>query len=120
MNYAPDGKSYYSNDKTSVLIPPSVPYLLAILNSSLSSWITQKELASKQGGFFEFKPMYVSKLPIPAATSTDQAELETLVQRILENPTAGDVADKEAEINDRVYRLFGLSREEIGLIEGVG
>ena len=61
--------------------------------------------------------MYVSKLPIPAARSTDQAELETLVQRILENPTAGDVADKEAEINDRVYWLFGLSREEIGLIE---
>ena len=117
VNYAPDEKSYYSNDKTSIVIPPSVPYFLAILNSSLSNWITRQEFASKQGGFFEFKPMYVSKFPMPVATPTDQVELETLVQRILKNPKASDVADQEAEINDRVCRLFGLNREEIALIE---
>ncbi|MFZ1640630.1 MAG: Eco57I restriction-modification methylase domain-containing protein [Candidatus Contendobacter sp.] len=117
VNYAPDEKIYYSNDKTSILIPPSISYSLAILNSSVSSWITRQEFASKQGGFFEFKPMYVCKFPIPITTSNDQAELEKIVQRILENPTASDIADQEAEINDRVYRLFGLTREEIALVE---
>jgi REP element-mobilizing transposase RayT len=117
VNYAPDENAYYSNDKTSILIPPSLSYTLSILNSSLSNWITRQEFASKQGGFFEFKPMYVSKLPIPIATTADQEELETLVQRILENPNAEDVAGLEAEINERVYRLFGLTREEIKLVE---
>ena len=117
VNYAPDENAYYSNDKTSILIPSSLTYTLALLNSSLSGWITKQEFASKQGGFFEFKPMYVSKFPIPVATCTDQTELEKLVQRILENSNAANIADQEAEINDRVYRLFGLTREEIALIE---
>jgi hypothetical protein len=30
---------------------------------------------------------------------------------------AGDVTALEAEVNERVYRLFGLTREEISLIE---
>lgn len=63
--------------------------------------------------------MYVSLIPIPKEKLIEQAELETLVQRILENPTAGNVVDLEAEINQRVYRLFGLNREEIELIEGL-
>ena len=37
-----------------------------------------------------------------------KAEVQALSARI---------ADAEAEINDRVYRLFGLSRDEIALIE---
>jgi hypothetical protein len=117
VNYALDKNAYYSNDKTSILIPPSLAYTLAILNSSLSGWITQREFASKQGGFFEFKPMYVSQIPIPVATPAEQAELEALVQDILENPNAANIADREAEINDRVYRLYSLTREEIALVE---
>jgi hypothetical protein len=30
---------------------------------------------------------------------------------------ADDVTALEAEVNERVYRLFGLTREEIALIE---
>ena len=30
---------------------------------------------------------------------------------------SGDVTALEAEVNERVYRLFGLTREEIALIE---
>ena len=61
--------------------------------------------------------MYVSPIPIPTATASEQAELETLVQRILENPNAANVADLESEINERVYRLYGLTRDEIAVIE---
>jgi hypothetical protein len=64
--------------------------------------------------------MYVSKLPIPITKPSNQADLETLVQRILAYPNAGDIVDQEAEINERVYRLFGLTREEIELIESAG
>src|SRR5207249_4888442 len=42
VNYAADFDGYYSNDKTSIILPPSVPYVLAILNSQVSWWVTQQ------------------------------------------------------------------------------
>ncbi len=48
----------------------------------------------------------------------EQAELEALVRRIVDAVGQGtDVQALEAEVNARVYRLFGLTREEIALIE---
>jgi hypothetical protein len=53
-----------------------------------------------------------------AATLAQQAELEALVRRIVAAVGRGeDVTPLEAEVNERVYRLFGLSREEIAIIE---
>jgi hypothetical protein len=43
--------------------------------------------------------------------------LEKLVRRIVKaRGESGDVA-LEAEVNECVYRLFGLTREEIALVE---
>ncbi|HAS51932.1 MAG TPA: restriction endonuclease [Gammaproteobacteria bacterium] len=92
-------------------------YLLSILNSKITRYLVSQSAAERQGGFLEYKPMYVSPIPIPTATASEQAELETLVQRILENPNAANVADLESEINERVYRLYGLTRDEIAVIE---
>ena len=56
--------------------------------------------------------------PIPAATPAQQSELEALVQRIVAAVgVGGAVAELEAEVNQRVYRLSGLTREEIANIE---
>ena len=63
--YAPDDAGYYGNDKTSIIVTERAPFLLAVLNSAMSWWITRQEFSSKQGGFYEFKPMYVGKLPVP-------------------------------------------------------
>src|ERR1035438_4254141 len=46
VNYAPDCSRYFGNDKTSIIIPPSVPYALAILNSQVSWWFTRQTCAS--------------------------------------------------------------------------
>jgi adenine-specific DNA-methyltransferase len=91
--------------------------LLSILNSHACAWFYSQISPQIQNGYYRFIAQYCQQIPIPAATPSEQAELETLVRRILENPTAGDVAVKEAEINEQVYRLFDLSREEIALIE---
>ena len=39
--------------------------------------------ASKQGGYYEFKPMYFSHLPIPSATMEQQALCERLAQALI-------------------------------------
>jgi adenine-specific DNA-methyltransferase len=79
--YAADFSDYYSNDKTSICVAEDVLYVLGILNSQLMWWFIQNTAASKQGGFYEFKPMYVSKIPI---VKSDHPELiETLVNYII-------------------------------------
>ena len=65
--------------------------------------------------------MYVSQLPIPA--TTDRTPIETLVERILtlkrDDPHV-DVSALEAEIDQLVYQLYGLTEEEIAIVEGRG
>ena len=59
---------------------------------------------------------------IPAAPPSERAALEAQVDRILKakraNPAA-DVSAQEREIDDRVYRLYGLSKDEIKIVEDV-
>ncbi|WP_414549914.1 Eco57I restriction-modification methylase domain-containing protein [Anabaena sp. CCY 0017] len=120
VEYAPDFYGYYSNDKTSICIPKNINYTLAILNSSLMWWFIQQIAASKQGGFFEFKPMYVSQIPIATATEPQRILLEKLVKQILtakKSDTQADTTALEAEINQLVYQLYGLTAEEIQIIE---
>jgi hypothetical protein len=118
-NYAPDLDGFFSNDKTSILIPPSVPFTLAVLNSTVSWWITRQTFASKQGGFYEFKPMYVSQLPIPTATPEQQCWCERLAEALIwlnsaeqvkksggSAPTSLLAAYFEQWLNGLVYELF--------------
>jgi hypothetical protein len=111
VNYAPDTANYYSNDKTSIVLPDSVPYTLAILNSQVSWYLTQQTFASKQGGFFEFKPMYFSQLTIPGATPRQQQLVEGLSEILiyLHSRPEGQTAMSayfERLLNGLVYELF--------------
>lgn len=112
VNYAPDYDGYFSNDKTSIILPPSVPYLLAILNSQVSWWATQQSFASKQGGFYEFKPMYFSQLSIPTASSQQQEIIERVANYLIWLKQPGGsytpVTENYLEqlLNGLVYELF--------------
>ena len=60
----------YSNDKTSI-IPTNDLYLVGVLNSKVSDFVIQKIASTKQGGYYEYKPMYVSQnSPSARLTST--------------------------------------------------
>lgn len=102
--YAPDELGFYGNDKTSIIVTQRWRYLVGVLNSSISWWLTRQEFATKQGGFYEFKPMYVGRLPIPEPTSEQEASMTTVVAAILAD--AQPRAPLEALINAFVYELF--------------
>jgi len=67
-----------------------------------------------------FKSIYVSQIPIPSPTDTQDACVTEIVNKILEikrqNPNA-DTSSLEKEIDQIVYQLYGLTDEEIGIIE---
>ncbi|MBY5626507.1 Eco57I restriction-modification methylase domain-containing protein [Rhizobium leguminosarum] len=103
VDYAPDLTGFYSNDKTSIIVDDRWTYLLAVLNSAVSWWLTQQFFASKQGGFYEFKPMYVAQVPIPSSSERKRDLMDGPVRAIV----AG-ASDKRFEqlLNGFVYELF--------------
>lgn len=132
-----DKEAFYSNDKTSI-ISSSELYLIAILNNPLINWIFKRIASTKQGGYFEQKPVYIEKLPIRTIdfdNPDDKAmhdQMVTLVERMLdlnkrlpEAKTPHDktslerhIASTDSEIDRLVYRLYDLTPEEIAIVEG--
>ena len=92
-------------------------FLLAILNSQITQYIVSQNAAVRQGGFLEFKPMYVSQIPIPTATKAEQKAIETLVQKCLD-AKGQNVGQWEQEIDEIVAWLYGLSDEDMQIIRG--
>ncbi|EAZ90349.1 TaqI-like C-terminal specificity domain-containing protein [Crocosphaera chwakensis] len=121
VEYLIDQQSYYTNDKTSICISDSLFYLIGLLNSQLLWWFIKYIAPERQNGFLEFKPMYVSQIPIPTATNKQDTEITEIVNKIIKiknnNPDA-DVSNLEKEIDEIVYKLYELTPEEIAIVEG--
>lgn len=63
--------------------------------------------------------MYVSQLPIPTAPVTEREAIATLAQHCLDASGQGpQVAAWEAEIDERVGRLYGLSAADLRVLQG--
>jgi len=118
-SYAFDIGGFYSNDKTTI-IPTDDLYLLGLLNSKVLDFLMHSISAERQGGYFEYKPMYTEQLPIINATPAQRAAIETLVRKLLDAKGQGpQVAEWERELNALVYELYGLTEEEIAVVEGL-
>ncbi len=112
--FAWDDSGAYSNNKT-YLIPGASLYLLGILNSKVV-WFFLNHIASKlQGDAYAMQSPYVSQIPIPQASASERQAISKLVQKCLD-AKGQNVEQWEAEINDRVARLYGLTADEINLI----
>jgi len=115
-----DSTGFYSNDKTTIVATDS-KYVLGIMNCRITDFVMQQISSTKQGGYFEYKPVYIAQTPIPAASPNQQTEIETIVNQILTAKAADPTADTsalEAEIDRLVYALYGLTDDEIAIVEG--
>ena len=102
-NYAADSEGFFGNDKTNIIISENWKYLLAILNSTTLWWFSKQTFPSKQGGYFEFKPMVVENLPIPSVAAGRIDLFNGAVSRLILGPTDTRF---EQLINGFVYELF--------------
>lgn len=96
-------------------------FLLAILNSELTWWYLSQVSSVMRGGFYRNKPAYMQDFSIPNLSAKEQEPFIKLADKILSlkdsNPQA-DTAMLESQINTLVYSLYGLSEEEIKIVEG--
>lgn len=74
---------FYLCAPANLIVSQDSYYLLAILNSKITQYIVSQNAAVRQGGFLEFKPMYVSQISIPNAQPQEKSAIETLVNYII-------------------------------------
>ena len=65
------------------MIVPANKYLLGVLNSKLADFYIRGLGVTRNGGYFEYKPMFVEMLPVPICSTMKQTELIILYQNSL-------------------------------------
>ncbi|MFZ3137130.1 MAG: TaqI-like C-terminal specificity domain-containing protein [Thermodesulfovibrionales bacterium] len=103
---------------TAYIIPTDEIWLLGLLNSQLTWWLYLHISSTIQGGFVRFIAQYMEQLPIALVSESQKISITKRVQTVLTNPDSSDVPRLEAEINKLVYVLYGLTPEEIEIVEG--
>jgi hypothetical protein len=63
-----DSLKYYLS-APACFIPTSEKWILALLNSTVSSFFLRNTAIERQGGFIEQKPMYVKEIPVPKVST---------------------------------------------------
>lgn len=107
----------FYTDCTVFFIPQQSLFLLATLNSILNNFFVSYTCPGLGEKGIRFKSVYVTKIPIPKVSETDRQIIEKLVQKCLDAKGKG-VQEYEAEIDERVGHLYGLTSAEMKIIRG--
>lgn len=94
-----------------IIVGDNLEYLLAFLNSKLIEWAFRRFYSIELGNTgLRWLKQYVENLPIPVFTNTNiQKELAKVA---LEKPKYAN-----SKINDLIYQLYGLTKEETEFIK---
>ena len=136
-SYTLDSSGFYAANTCYMIIAHDL-YLLGLLNSSFYLYYYQKRLSLIRGGYLRFFSQFVEQIPIRTINFSDLAEktrhdkMVAMVERMLAlHKQKADVkADHEKNLVERqieatdkqidalVYELYGLTEEEIRIVEG--
>lgn len=64
--------------------------------------------------------VFLEVIPIKVPSADEQLGIETLVKRVIDikkRDIQADTTDLEAQIDQLVYQLYGLTEDEIAIIE---
>ena len=96
-----------------------IRYLLACINSKVVDFYYKKKFSTKKTDAFpEIQTYLYEQLPIPSASDSVQAHIESLVDDILlANKNGEPTTELEQQIDLLIYRLYGLSYDEVLIID---
>ena len=95
----------------SCMIVPGNKYLLAALNSKVADYYIRTLGVVRNGGFFEYKPMFVEKIPIPKISHEQELSFDDILS------SSQTDCERDARIDKLMAELYGLSKEEISFLE---
>lgn len=128
MHMSPRGRFAYSdleiycNQKAFFLTGICLKYLCAILNSALVTWFIQNTAVTTGMGLTQWDKFVVQRVAIPIVASSEQRPFLCLIERILSAKASNPLAHTtklEAEIDERVYRVYDLSSQEIAYLNSI-
>ena len=122
-NFTYDDKNLFVGMSYNVIISKNstnLLFILALLNSSYASdWFYKN--AKHRGIGVDVGVDKLRTFPIPTATKEQQQEIITLVDKILaakKQDSFTDTTEWEKLIDQKVYELYGLTEDEIAIVEG--
>lgn len=123
-----------------ILVRPqySRQFVLGLLNSKLLEWYIRQSATQMRGGYYSYESRFIRHLPIRTFNLSNRAEkaqhdkmvalVDSMLQLHRQLSTAKSAAQKviiqrqieatDRQIDQLVYQLYGLTDEEVGLIEG--
>lgn len=125
-------EDFVTNKSMQSLLPlpkgPDLHLLLGVVNSRLLSWyFLQRSNVAHRDDFPKIVLKETRELPISSTAVTSNAESAHHVEEIIEavrtilkakqKTAASDTAQLELEVDKNVYALYGLTKEEIKLVE---
>ncbi len=101
--------------------------LIGLINSKIFSYIYEVTFAGMHmgGGYLRFRSSFLSSIPIPSLAEEKTEKIISLVRIILnsgvesESPSSRSTRLKKLEekIDRLIYKLYGLTKEEIEIVE---
>ena len=119
QSFAWDEYAYFAGN-TCYFIPAQQKWLCSLLNSQAVEWFYSNVSNKVRGGYMRAFSDYMKEVPVPPVADRQKTQLTDLADQILtakKFDLDADVAALEAEIDQLVYSLYGLTREEIAIIE---
>jgi type I restriction-modification system DNA methylase subunit len=108
-------------------------YILALLNSKLISYYTYSFIYSKAIRTMHFDGNYSGKIPVKEISPENQRAFEGMVNRLISlssklsktgvketdetQRTRNEIDSLQKDLDNRIYELYGLDREEIATVE---
>lgn len=119
LPFSIDSESNFLNDKCFILSGEKLFYLVAFLNSTIFRFCFSDAFPELQGNSKEIKKFILETIPVKEIT--DETPFIEKVNKILkikkESPSV-ETSVLEAQIDQLVYELYGLTEEEIRIVEG--
>ena len=122
--YALDTEQHYLPSNAYILTSETIPirFILGLLNSKLLHYYFRFIGVMTAGGAYTLKAATIEALPIVIGTKEQQKEIVLKVESILNTKAKNkqaDVSSTESEIDRLIYNLYGLSEDDVKIVEGI-
>ena len=108
---------YFLIAKDRVNIDPL--YVLGLLNSTLIDFYYKNKFKSTHvsGGYLDLRGVQIKEIPIKLPDEKQSKKIKELVERRMRMKDESQIKNVDYEIDQEVYKLYGLTKEEIEIVE---
>lgn len=120
LNFSYDSQLKYIDKTAFILTGMDLEYLICFLNSKLFKYCFAQDFSEIQGNTRVLSKVIFEQLPIKKITTENQQPFIEKVNEILafkQEDSKADTTALEKEIDAMVYKLYGLTDEEVKIVE---